>query len=161
MDCSARFRFCFNMLIMRSIIFYIIMTFSLFACMQPGLADEAIAIVTQPSNEVSNLSLETLKLVYLRKLMLDSNGKRWLPLNLPSSHELRIAFSLALFKSLPDEQESFWNEQYYQGITPPHVVASEEAVLRFVAITPGAIGYVNQRNVDERVKVLAVIKIVK
>ena len=143
----------------RAIIFSMVMMFAMFGCMQASLADEAIAIVTQPSNEVSNLSLETLKLVYLRKLMLDSNGNRWLPLNLPSSHELRIAFSLALFKSLPDEQESFWNEQYYQGITPPHVLASEEAVLRFVAITPGAIGYVHQRNVDDRVKVLAVIKL--
>jgi len=120
----------------------------------PCPAEEAIAVVAQRSSPLHSLPLETLKLVYLRKLLLDSNGNRWIPLNLPSSHELRQAFSLALFKKLPEEQESFWNEQYFQGINPPQVLASEEAVLRFVAITPGAIGYVRLRNVDDRVKVV-------
>ena len=120
----------------------------------PGGAEESLAIVTQRNSDINNISVETLKLVYLRKLMLDSNGTRWIPLNLPSSHELRQIFSLTLFKKRPDELEDYWNEQYFQGITPPQVLASEEAVLRFVSMTPGAIGYVRQRSVDERVKVL-------
>ena len=125
----------------------------------PGGAEESLVIVTQRASGLNNLSLETLKLVYLRKLLLDSNGVRWIPLNLPSSHDLRQTFSQALFKKRPDELEDFWNEQYFQGITPPQVLASEEAVLRFVSMTPGAIGYVHQRNVDDRVKILKVIPI--
>jgi hypothetical protein len=91
--------------------------------------------------------------------MLASDGSRWIPLNLPSTHELRRAFSISLFKKLPEEQESYWNEQYFQGLTPPQVLASEEAVLRFVAITPGALGYVQKHSVDDRVKVLQIISI--
>ncbi|MGD0961140.1 MAG: hypothetical protein ABSB19_15140, partial [Methylomonas sp.] len=126
-----------------------------FICVaQPSAADESLAIITQRSSELNTVSLETLKLVYLRKLLLDSNGNRWIPINLPSSHELRQMFSLFLYKKRPDEQEDYWNEQYFQGVAPPQVLASEEAVIRFVAITPGAIGYVRLRNVDERVKVL-------
>jgi hypothetical protein len=44
--------------------------------------------------------------------------------------------------------------QYFQGITPPHVLSSEEAMLRFVASTAGAIGYALPCHIDERVQVL-------
>jgi len=138
-------------------IVFFIACFLVFAL--PCFADESLAIVTQHSSALKSLSLENLKLVYLRKSMLDSNGTRWTPLNLPPSHELRKAFSLALFKKLPEDQEAYWNEQYFHGVKPPQVLASEEAVLRFVAITPGAIGYVRKNNVDDRVKTLKIISV--
>jgi hypothetical protein len=137
----------------------LVSTLTLLGFAAPNGAEESIAIVTQRTSDINNVSIETLKLVYLRKLLLDSNGTRWIPLNLPSAHELRQIFSFTLFKKRPDELEDYWNEQYFQGVTPPKVLASEEAILRFVAITPGAIGYVHQRNVDERVKVLKIMPI--
>lgn len=124
-----------------------------------SLGEELLAIVTQRSSALENLSIEALRDVYLRKTLLDGNGVRWLPLNLPVAHELRQDFSLALFKKLPEDQDGYWNEQYFQGINPPEVLASEEAVLRFVVITPGAIGYIRKRNVDDRVKILNIISI--
>lgn len=129
-------------------------------CVPPSVAaQQSLAIVTQRTSELSGIPTETLKLVYLRKLMLDGAGNRWIPLNLPSSHELRQAFSRALFHQFPEDQEVYWNEQYFQGVTPPRVLASEEAVIRFVTITPGAIGYIRQNQVDDRVKVLKLISI--
>ncbi|MDD4913717.1 MAG: hypothetical protein PHW13_01595 [Methylococcales bacterium] len=124
---------------------------------RPGLTQEAIAIITQRDNTINSINLETLKLVYLRKLMLDSSGNRWIPLNLPSSSDLRQEVSGILFKKRPEDMEDYWNEQYFQGISPPKVLASEEAMLRFVTITPGAIGYVHKHLVDNRVKVLKII----
>lgn len=126
---------------------------------RPSCADESLAIVVGHASTLQSLSLETLKRVYLRKNLLDSAGTRWIPLNLPTDHELRQGFSLALFKKLPEDQEQYWNELYFQGINPPDVLASEEAVLRFVDITPGAIGYVRKRSVDKRVKILTIIVI--
>jgi hypothetical protein len=123
-----------------------------------GFADELV-IVTQRDNALKNLSFEALKLVYLRKSLLDSNGIRWIPVNFPASHPIRQAFSLKLFKALPEDQENYWNEQYFNGIDPPQVLASEEAILRFVAMTPGAIGYVHKRSVDNRVKALMVLSV--
>ena len=125
----------------------------------PAFADEPLAIVTHVSNPLQSVSLETLKQVYLRKTLLDSNGNRWIPLNLPASDPIREGFSLALFNKRPDDQEQYWNEQYFQGINPPEVFASEEAIMRFVEITPGAIGYVRKRTVDDRVKILATVNI--
>jgi ABC-type phosphate transport system substrate-binding protein len=125
----------------------------------PVFAGEPIAIVTARNSAINIITLESLKQVYLRKQELDSNNKRWLPVNLPSSHEMRLAVSMLLYKKQPTDMEDYWNEQYFQGINPPKVLASEEAVLRFVAITPGAIGYVRKHLVDERVKVLMMLSV--
>ena len=121
--------------------------------------DETLAVITDKNNPLNTLSFDDLKRIYLRKTLLAANGIRWLPLNLPVENEFRRGFSLALFEQLPEDQEQYWNEQYFQGISPPEVLVSEEAVLRFVVITPGSIGYVRKSVVDGRVKILKTINI--
>jgi hypothetical protein len=59
--------------------------------------------------------------------------------------------------ALPEELETYWNDQYFHGVMPPHVVTSEEAVLRFVVSTPGAIGYVTEGAVTKEVQVLLLL----
>ncbi len=129
--------------------------------MTPAVADDSLAIITQQASPIKNLTLDDLKRVYLRKSLIDANGNRWIPLNLPVSHALRQFFSLKLFDNTPEEQEQYWNEQYFQGINPPEVLSSEEAVLRFVEMTPGAIGYVRKQNVNNRVKILTLLSLQK
>jgi len=53
--------------------------------------------------------------------------------------------------------KQYWNARYFHGVLPPYVLSSEEAVLRFVAETPGAIGYVPYCDADKRVTVVLVI----
>jgi len=123
----------------------------------PATASEPLAVITAVSKQAHTVSLDTLKLIYQAKIQLDTDGQRWIPLNLPIVDPIRRSFSLELFAMLPEEQESYWNIQYFNGIQPPRVLASEEAVLRFVAATPGAIGYVRKLKADARVKILLVI----
>ncbi len=92
--------------------------------------------------------------IFLRRLTLDRRGRRLVPVNLPATHPLRRAFTRAVLHRPVTDFEQYWNEQYFNGITPPPVVASQEAMLRFVATTPGAIGYVARCRVDRRVRVL-------
>lgn len=126
----------------------------LLAGFSPPVAAEPIAIVMATSSPVHKLSLDSLKLIYLRKIQVDEFGNRWIPTNLPATAPLRHEFSWALFSMLPEDQENYWNGQYFHGIMPPSVMSSEEAVLRFVSSTPGAIGYVQKNHVDERVKIM-------
>lgn len=115
-----------------------------------------IAIVAAAHQEAGDLQLAAgkLKLIYLRKQLYWPNGKRIFPVNLQTEHVLRRAFSQGVLGSLPAEQVDYWNGLYFNGIRPPHVVNSEEAVMRYVAQTPGAIGYVDACKVDERVQPL-------
>lgn len=118
---------------------------------------EPLAVIIATANPLNSLSADALKLIYQRKSQMDAEGNRWIPLNLPLSDPLRRGFSLAVFSMLPEEQEDYWNIQYFNGITPPKVMASEEAIVRFVASTTGSIGYVRKQKVDNRVKVLLFI----
>ena len=97
--------------------------------------------------------------IYRKQITLDRTGKRLHPINLPASHPLRRALSKILFHHLPVEMANYWNEKYFQGISPPHVVDSQEAMIRFIARTSGAIGYIADCMVDKRVRVLMKIKL--
>jgi ABC-type phosphate transport system substrate-binding protein len=95
--------------------------------------------------------------IFLRQQVLWGNGVRVQPVNLPPAHPLRRAFSDEVLGRTAQELESYWREMYFHGALPPHVLASEEAVLLFVQSTPGAIGYVGSCPGDKRVNVLFTI----
>jgi hypothetical protein len=118
-----------------------------------------LAVIAGANSGLAAISLEQLKLIFKRKSQVDPQGRRWVPLNLPATDPLRRAFSWSIYEEMPEDMETYWNAEYFHGITPPQVLASEEAVIRFVAVTAGAIGYVRETLVDERVKVLRVIAV--
>lgn len=115
-----------------------------------------IAVVVDSKQTVAELKLSTknLNLIYWRKQRFWPNGVPIKPVNLRSQNPLRIQFSQTTLGSTPKSQIDYWNGQYFNGILPPHSVDSEEAVLRYVAKTKGAIGYVNACKVDQRVTAL-------
>ncbi|MGZ4958201.1 MAG: hypothetical protein ACXV7J_03020 [Methylomonas sp.] len=121
---------------------------------------DPIVVITAANSPLTKLTIDYLKRIYLRKTQIDALGNRWIPVNLPVTHALRREFSLALFSVLPEDQDDYWNEQYFHGIAPPPVMSSEEAVLRFINSTPGAIGYVLRDHVDSRVKIIMTLPVV-
>ena len=113
----------------------------------------AIAIVTAPG-PARALDLAQLALVFRRKKLVWSDGLRVTPVNLQATDPLRLLFTRVVLGTSPPELERYWNDMYFHGISPPHVLASQEAVLRFVSQTPGAVGYVSACEVDARVQVV-------
>lgn len=115
--------------------------------------EEEVLAVIVPTSQAGRISgLADLALVYRRKRLLWEGGERMQPVNLPPEHALRRSFSQRVLNASPKGLAQYWSTMYFHGISPPHVLASEEAVLRFVAETPGAIGYVSACKVDQRVK---------
>ncbi len=124
-------------------------------CLQSyGLAAEksVIAVVVANDAPEKTISPAELRLIYWRKKTYWPSGQRLHPVNLPSDNALRLQFSRSVLGSLPATQNDYWNGQYFHGISPPHVVYSEEAVIRYVQDTTGSIGYVDACTVDARVR---------
>lgn len=124
---------------------------------QIGYAEEThqLAVIVSSNPEIATiqpLAARELSLIYWRKKQYWQGGVRAHPVNLHAEHPLRLYFSKAVLGNLPNEQADYWNGLYFHGTTPPYSVQSEEAVLRYVANTKGAIGYVNACKLDERVK---------
>lgn len=116
-----------------------------------------IAVIVSSTPEIAviqQLPAHDLSLIYWRKKQYWQDGVRIHPVNLHSAHPLRIHFSKTVLGSLPNEQADYWNGLYFHGINPPYSLQSEEAVLRYVNSTKGAIGYVDACKVDDRVRPL-------
>lgn len=102
-----------------------------------------IAVIVGASAPRLALDRDTLRDIYLKKIFVDKEGHRLIPVNLPPESPLREAFTHLLIRMPDNRLQDYWNRQYFQGVSPPYVLASQQAVVRFVASTPGAIGYVS------------------
>ena len=123
-------------------------------------SEPAIAVVVGHNMTPAEHLSSTLVLgIFAKKRLLWSDHSAVVPVNLTAAHPLRRAFSLSVFKKTPEQLQDYWNDQYFHGVLPPPVLASEEAVLRFVSATPGAVGYVSSCSVDKRVDVIALIPV--
>lgn len=123
-----------------------------------GQSTIAVVVAEQQNIASLNLSTKNLNLIYWRKQLFWPKGIRIQPVNLGSEHPLRIQFSQTVLGSLPKKQVDYWNGQYFNGVLPPHSVDSEEAVLRYVSQTKGAIGYIDACALDARVQAMLWIK---
>ncbi|EGV19521.1 hypothetical protein [Thiocapsa marina] len=76
---------------------------------------------------------------------------------LPDDHPLHIAFAKDLLGLFPSQLRTGWDRQIFSGTgQAPTTVANEEEMIRRVASTPGAIGYVSKLPKDPRVRMLEV-----
>ncbi len=116
--------------------------------------DSAIAVIVAAGAPTPRLNREQLALIFKLKKRFLEDGQAIQAVNLPANHPLRRAFSLQLLGRAPEDFDAYWSDMYFHGVLPPYVLASEEAVIRFVATTPGAIGYVSHCMVDQRVSIV-------
>ena len=143
---------------MRNIVIFLVMLCAMQIASLALAKDSSpiLAVIVSSQQNVADLKLSTknLNLIYWRKQLFWPKGLPIKPVNLRSQHPLRIQFSQTTLGSTPEAQIEYWNGQYFNGILPPYSVNSEEAVIRYVSETKGAIGYIDACNLDERVNPL-------
>lgn len=121
----------------------------------PVAAEEnrVIAVIVPAQSALApDVNADELGLIFWRKKLYAAHGQALHPVNLHSEHPLRLKFSQQVLHSSPRSQVNYWNGLYFHGIQPPYTVQSEEAMIRYVAETDGAIGYIDACHVDERIK---------
>ena len=112
----------------------------------------SIAVIVANNNPSKSLAVSELNLIYWRKKTYWAHGQRIHPINLPPDNPLRLQFSTSILGSLPSTQSDYWNGLYFHGVSPPHVLYSDEAAIRYVQETAGGIAYVDACKLDNRVK---------
>ena len=115
--------------------------------------ENRLAVIVHPKRS-AELSREEVTQIYLRRKRFWSDGSVIVPLNLPSQDQLRTYFSRLVLNPAEPRLADYWNRQYFYGILPPATLASTEAVRRYVASDPNAIGYVPISEVDGSVRVI-------
>ncbi len=109
------------------------------------VAMDGIAVIVHPSNPLENITKETLQKIYTGKI------KNWKELG---GKDMKI---IVVSRDSSSGTFEFFTEFVLdkKRTTPSAVMqASNQGVLNFVVQTPGAIGYIGQGYISEKVKVL-------
>lgn len=119
-------------------------------------AQPLLIVVSADNNDAP--SADEVAQIFKRRKLFWSNGARIQPVNLPADHPLRQHFARTLLHLSPEAQEEYWNEQYFHGVLPPHVLASEAAVRRFVGDTRTGIGYLSACEAGAHLRVILQVR---
>jgi ABC-type phosphate transport system substrate-binding protein len=124
------------------------------AC-QAARAQDVI-IVANPEMRASGITPEELRAIYTgaRSQLLD--GSHVLPVTLKGGpvHEV---FLMNYLKETPDQFRTAWRKAVFTGQGAMPRAFESEALLQFVASTPGALGYVSRVVPGDKVKPLSVL----
>ena len=124
----------------------------------PLAAEEPeVKVIAHPSR-AARLTEAELRAIYLKQKVLWDDGDPIVPINREAGSSDRELFSERLFGQGSLRSAAYWNRRYFEaGEFPPATLASEEAVLRFVAANENAIGYVTAQDVKPSVAVVLVL----
>lgn len=121
----------------------------------PGAAGEQarLAVIIHPSRQ-AELSADLVSQIYLRRKRHWEDGTAIVPLNLSAGTPLRETFTRSVLGQSEARLAEYWNRQYFYGVLPPATLASAQAMVRYVASDPSAIGYVPETEIDDSVRVV-------
>jgi ABC-type phosphate transport system substrate-binding protein len=120
-----------------------------------GLAIE-FTLVTHRDNPVDSLRLTEVRDIYLGKKVFWSGG-RAITVLLQEDGELHRAFSLKVLGKSPRQLHLYWKRILFSGEgVPPRKLPNDSAVIEMVAANPRAIGYIDARHLDGRIKAIRI-----
>jgi ABC-type phosphate transport system substrate-binding protein len=100
----------------------------------------------------TDISRNEARLFFTMRLQYWPNKRPVTVFVLPDDHPLHIAFAKTILGLFPYQLRRVWDRQLFSGTgQAPITVANEEEMLRRVATTPGAIGYLQRPPRDTRI----------
>lgn len=137
----------------------IIVILALLVWTVPAIANgQGFKVVVNEANGSETVSKRQLEDIFMKKTATWSNGRPVIPVDQTASSSTREGFSKVVFGRDTNAIQSYWQRQIFSGRgVPPPEKASDEEVLAFVRVNPGAIGYVSAKaDVGAGVKVLEI-----
>jgi len=111
------------------------------------------AVVMNTHATIKNLSAKEIKNIFLMKKHF-ADDIRLIPVNSAAHLKIRTNFEENILHKDRNKLNKYWVKKHFQGIQPPVVQASTNAVKLFVKNVDGAIGYIPIKLLDPDVKVL-------
>lgn len=130
-----------------------LLTSSLCLVCQYTFAD--LIVVANPQSGVDKLSKDEIINLYMGRNRKLSSGINAIPVDLSAANAEKANFySILVNKNLP-EINSYWARLMFSGQgSPPLQVESVDEALDIIASKKGAIGYIDRKKLDKRVKLI-------
>lgn len=104
----------------------------------------AYQVIVHPKNPATSANRTLIADIFLKKATRWENGDAAVPVDQRPSSGVRKAFSEDVLRRSVEAVRNYWTQRIFAGRElPPPEVDSDEAVVRFVANHPGALGYVS------------------
>jgi hypothetical protein len=104
----------------------------------------SFVVIVNRANGVAAVSRAFLSDAFLKKATHWDGGERIEPVDLRPDSFVRRAFSSSVLRRPVGAVRSYWQQRIFSGgDLPPPELDSDDAVVRYVARYPGAIGYVS------------------
>jgi hypothetical protein len=118
----------------------------------PVVANSPRLIVIVHPSRAAALTPSDVRAIYLKQRRFWEDGAEIVPINREAGSPPRELFSTKIFGRGSRDLAPFWNQRYFEaGEFPPPTLASDDAVIRFVAGNRNAIGYVLAEEVGTAV----------
>jgi hypothetical protein len=127
----------------------VVLIWMLFADASSAEPHVELVVITHPSRPIA-IDVDDLRRIFLKQRRFWPDGSPIVPINQEDGLE-RELFDRGVLQSEAARLAAYWDRRYFEGVFPPITLASDEAVRRYVASRPNAIGYVDARSVDDSV----------
>ncbi len=117
----------------------------------------AADVIVNPGVSQSTISQNTLRAIFGMRLLQWPNGEPITVFVLPPKNPVHTNFIKERLGVFPHQLERSWDLLVFSGTgQPPISVKSEKEMLKRIAETPGAIGYLSRKDFDENVRLLPI-----
>lgn len=120
-------------------------------------ADESeVVLIAHPDVGVHRLSRDTARALFAMRQRTWPDGQAARVFVLANDHPVHVRFAKELLTVYPHQLQLAWNRQVFSGTgQAPILVRSLREMRERVATTPGALGYLEREQLDERIQVIA------
>ncbi|MGC4094282.1 MAG: hypothetical protein QM756_41515 [Polyangiaceae bacterium] len=121
-------------------------------------AGKELLVIVHSGNPANTLDKATIKSRFLKQNPEWGDGNKVRPADQPGA--ARVAFVSKVLDMTPKDYERYWLERKYAAAEPPpRKVDDDEAMVKYVGASKGAIGFVDAANFEATKKVKVVLKI--
>jgi ABC-type phosphate transport system substrate-binding protein len=114
-------------------------------------------VVAHPQNPAASVDRDFLADAFLKKAVRWPGGDTIQPVDLRADAPARERFSEHVLRRSIAAVRSYWQQRIFTGRgVPPPELESDAAVIQYVKMHPGAVGYVSERADVGAVKIIAV-----
>jgi ABC-type phosphate transport system substrate-binding protein len=120
-----------------------------------GLALADVVVVMRAQSGIERLSADDVTDIFLGRYRKFASGASAVPIDQPAGSSLKAEFYRLLVNKELAEINAYWARLHFSGKTsPPLQAASAAEVFSLLLSTPGAIAYVERRQVDARFRIV-------
>ena len=129
-----------------------------FSFLLPLSVNAEVAVVVNPGNDITEISVKDAKRLYLGKTGKFPDGGKADVVDQKVGEGSRDTFYKNVVGKSESQAKSYWSKQIFTGKgTPPEAIGGDAEVKAKVSADPKAIGYIDSSQVDDSVKRVLVV----